>query len=91
MAKTWCFLPNLPVGLFYHVSYDYATPYNVCGGMQDNYNWCGPSAVRGTPGIANQPLGHAAGRRRLRRAAGPERVPRGFQRVTDGNMVAWTG
>ncbi len=52
-AKTWQFLPNLPVGLFYHVSYDMATPYNVCGGMQDNYNWCGPSAVRSAPGIGN--------------------------------------
>ena len=53
MSKTWNFLPNLPVGLFYHVSYDMATPYNVCGGMQDNYSWCGPSQVRGTAGIAN--------------------------------------
>jgi photosystem II stability/assembly factor-like uncharacterized protein len=52
-SKTWIYLPNLPVGLFYHVSYDMATPYNVCGGMQDNYNWCGPSAVRGVAGIAN--------------------------------------
>ena len=53
MSKTWIFLPNLPVGLFYHVSYDMATPYNVCGGMQDNYSWCGPSQVRGTAGIGN--------------------------------------
>ena len=53
MAKTWVFLPNLPVGTFYHVSYDMATPYNVCGGLQDNYDWCGPSAVRGAAGIAN--------------------------------------
>ncbi|MCX6549558.1 MAG: hypothetical protein NTY02_00880 [Acidobacteria bacterium] len=53
MAKKWVFLPNLPVGLFYHVSYDMAIPYNVCGGMQDNYDWCGPSAVRGATGIAN--------------------------------------
>jgi len=52
-AKTWAFVPNLPVGLFYHVSYDMATPFNVCGGMQDNYDWCGPSAVRGAAGIAN--------------------------------------
>jgi photosystem II stability/assembly factor-like uncharacterized protein len=52
-AKTWVFVPNLPVGLFYHVSYDMATPFNVCGGMQDNYDWCGPSAVRGAVGIAN--------------------------------------
>ena len=51
-AKTWNFLPNLPVGLFYHVSVDMATPYNICGGMQDNYSWCGPSQVRGSSGIA---------------------------------------
>src|SRR5439155_26462656 len=52
-AKTWQFFPNLPVGLFYHVSVDNATPYNICGGMQDNYSWCGPSQVRGSVGIAN--------------------------------------
>jgi photosystem II stability/assembly factor-like uncharacterized protein len=52
-AKKWQFIQNLPVGLFYHVSYDMATPYNVCGGMQDNYDWCGPSAVRSVAGIGN--------------------------------------
>jgi photosystem II stability/assembly factor-like uncharacterized protein len=51
-AQKWVFFPNLPVGLFYHVSVDNAIPYNICGGMQDNYNWCGPSAVRGSAGIA---------------------------------------
>ncbi len=29
------------------------TPYNVCGGLQDNYTWCGPTAVRSRTGIAN--------------------------------------
>ena len=52
-AKTWVFIPNLPVGLFYHVSVDMSTPFNICGGMQDNYDWCGPSQVRGAAGIAN--------------------------------------
>ena len=52
-ARRWVFYPNLPVGLFYHVSVDNASPYNICGGMQDNYNWCGPSQVRGSAGIAN--------------------------------------
>jgi hypothetical protein len=28
-------------------------PFNVCGGMQDNYNWCGPSATRFSRGIQN--------------------------------------
>jgi len=51
MSKTWTFLPNLPVGLFYHATYDMQMPYSVCGGMQDNYNWCGPSASRFSRGI----------------------------------------
>jgi len=52
-SKTWTFIPNLPVGLFYHVNYDLERPYNICGGMQDNYNWCGPSASRHQAGIMN--------------------------------------
>jgi hypothetical protein len=52
-AKTWQFYNNLPVGLFYHVNYDLSTPYNVCGGMQDNYDWCGPSRSRESAGIFN--------------------------------------
>jgi photosystem II stability/assembly factor-like uncharacterized protein len=52
-AKSWTFVPNLPVGLFYHVSYDMERPFNICGGMQDNYNWCGPSASRHGAGIYN--------------------------------------
>jgi len=53
MNRTWTFIPNLPVGLFYHVSFDMETPFNICGGMQDNYNWCGPSASRMNRGIFN--------------------------------------
>ncbi|HKK94603.1 MAG TPA: hypothetical protein VJ925_14305, partial [Longimicrobiales bacterium] len=52
-SRTWQFLPNLPVGLFYHVNYDMERPFNVCGGMQDNYSWCGPSATRFRGGITN--------------------------------------
>jgi len=50
-SKTWNFFANIPVGLFYHVGYDMAYPFNVCGGMQDNYDWCGPSASRFSNGI----------------------------------------
>ena len=53
LSRTWQFIPNLPVGLFYHVGFDMETPYNVCGGMQDNYDWCGPSRSRHTAGIYN--------------------------------------
>src|SRR5205814_8997729 len=40
---------NLPIGQFYEVSYDYAIPYNICGGAQDNGAWCGPSRRLTTP------------------------------------------
>ncbi|HET9370624.1 MAG TPA: hypothetical protein VFO19_10270 [Vicinamibacterales bacterium] len=52
-SQTWVQYPNLPLALYYHVSVDMATPFNVCGGLQDNYNWCGPSAVRFSRGIRN--------------------------------------
>jgi photosystem II stability/assembly factor-like uncharacterized protein len=28
---------------FYHINYDMQKPYMVCGGLQDNGNWCGTS------------------------------------------------
>lgn len=53
MAKSWIWFPNIPIATFYHVGTDNEYPYNVCGGMQDNYDWCGPSAVRTIGGISN--------------------------------------
>ncbi|HTR79521.1 MAG TPA: hypothetical protein VMH39_15490, partial [Gemmatimonadaceae bacterium] len=53
LTRSWIWFPNIPVGLFYHVDYDLSEPFNVCGGMQDNYDWCGPSAVRSARGITN--------------------------------------
>ena len=36
--------PNtFAIGQFYNISYDMGMPYRVCGGLQDNYTWCGPS------------------------------------------------
>ena len=52
-GATWEAIYNMDLGQFYHVTYDMETPYNVCGGLQDNYTWCGPSAVRSRTGIAN--------------------------------------
>ncbi len=40
---------NFPIGQFYDISYDYAVPYNICSGAQDNGAWCGPSRRRSTP------------------------------------------
>jgi photosystem II stability/assembly factor-like uncharacterized protein len=43
----WRFVGSLPVGQFYHVSFDSAQPYNVYGGLQDNLVWYGPSRYPG--------------------------------------------
>jgi photosystem II stability/assembly factor-like uncharacterized protein len=50
-GKNWNFIPNLPLGQFYHIHYDHQTPYNVYGGLQDNGTWKGPGYVWHSNGI----------------------------------------
>ncbi len=38
---------NVVLSQFYHIFVDDRDPYWVCGGLQDNGNWCGPSRTRG--------------------------------------------
>ncbi|MGI8507922.1 MAG: WD40/YVTN/BNR-like repeat-containing protein [Gemmatimonadaceae bacterium] len=58
VSQTWDkggnynFLNIMPLGQFYEVSYDMGIPYRVCGGLQDNGSWCGPSRRR-QGGISN--------------------------------------
>jgi photosystem II stability/assembly factor-like uncharacterized protein len=43
---------QLPIGQFYTVIADTSvTPYRVCGGLQDNGVWCGPSRTRDSVGV----------------------------------------
>lgn len=52
-TKTWDFVNNIAIGEFYQVSVDMRKPYYICGGLQDNGSWCGPSATRNQDGITN--------------------------------------
>jgi photosystem II stability/assembly factor-like uncharacterized protein len=43
-SKTWQFLEGLPIEQFYQVATNSQVPYTICGGLQDNSAWCGPSS-----------------------------------------------
>ena len=81
------FMPNLPVGLFYHVAYDMETPYNICGGMQDNYNWCGRARAR----HGRHRRTTTGPRSRAATASSPCRIRRDsriiYTESQDGNMI----
>ncbi len=50
---TYDFINTFAIGQFYGVSYSMEKPYKVCGGLQDNGSWCGPSRARNRIGITN--------------------------------------
>ncbi len=52
-GETWLYHNDIAAGQFYQVSADNRRPYYVCGGLQDNNAWCGPSALRSNTGPVN--------------------------------------
>ena len=52
-GKTWDFVNTIAVGQYYEVGVDMQKPYRICGGLQDNGNWCGPSHSLTRDGITN--------------------------------------
>jgi len=53
-GRSWRHLNNVAIAQFYEVAYDFQKPYHVCGGLQDNYSWCGPSSTTQQDGIGNE-------------------------------------
>ena len=50
----WRFVSNMAIGQFYHVAASDAWRYLVCGGLQDNSGWCGPSRSKNPSGILSR-------------------------------------
>jgi photosystem II stability/assembly factor-like uncharacterized protein len=53
-GKTWDFVNTIAIGQFYEVALDNEKPYHICGGLQDNASWCGPSMSLAREGIKNE-------------------------------------
>ncbi len=52
-GRTWDFINTIAIGQFYEVGLDNERPYKICGGLQDNGSWCGPSMSLTEDGIVN--------------------------------------
>lgn len=50
-GRTWIWRFNVPIGQVYHVGYSWENDYRVCGGLQDNDSFCGPSNSENPQGI----------------------------------------
>jgi photosystem II stability/assembly factor-like uncharacterized protein len=63
-GKIWAALNRFDGGEFYRINVDMRRPYHICGGLQDNENWEGPSRTYTKAGIVNEdwkPLGGGDG------------------------------
>jgi photosystem II stability/assembly factor-like uncharacterized protein len=52
-GKTWDWRYNVAIAQIYRVGYDDQNPYRICGGIQDNDSYCGPSDSLSPLGIEN--------------------------------------
>jgi photosystem II stability/assembly factor-like uncharacterized protein len=52
-GRTWDWRFNVVLAQVYRVGYDDETPYHLCGGIQDNDSYCGPSDSLSPLGIEN--------------------------------------
>ena len=52
-GRTWDYANTVPIGQFYEIGVDNSMPYKICGGLQDNNTWCGPSMSMNPRGITN--------------------------------------
>lgn len=50
-GQTWDIINNVVLSQFYQIFFDDRDPYYVCGGLQDNGTWCGPSRTNHAAGI----------------------------------------
>jgi hypothetical protein len=86
-GKNWEAIYNMDLGQMYHIGFDMETPYNVCGGLQDNYTWCGPSAVRSRTGIGNDEWRTIQGGDGFEAVIDPKDPRTIYAESQDGNIV----
>ena len=86
-GRTWDYVNNIPLGQFYEVAFDMQKPYHICGGLQDNNSWCGPSATTSTRGIDNDDWSTVGGGDGFYAQVDPEDSNIVYAESQDGNLL----
>jgi photosystem II stability/assembly factor-like uncharacterized protein len=86
-GRTWDYVNSLALGQFYEIGVDMRTPYWICGGLQDNGSWCGPSATPYTRGITNDDWFRVSGGDGYYTAVDPTDAATVYTESQDGNLL----
>jgi photosystem II stability/assembly factor-like uncharacterized protein len=85
-GRSWDYINTVTLSQFYEVAYDMRQPYRVCGGLQDNGSWCGPSRTLYTQGIANEDWFRIGGGDGFHAAVDPSDPDTVYTESQDGNV-----
>jgi photosystem II stability/assembly factor-like uncharacterized protein len=86
-GRTWDYVNTVALGQFYEIGLDMRSPYWICGGLQDNGSWCGPSATPYTVGITNDDWFRVDGGDGFYAKIDPTDFTTVYTESQDGNMV----
>ncbi|HET9982454.1 MAG TPA: hypothetical protein VFQ38_02655 [Longimicrobiales bacterium] len=80
----------IPIAQFYEADLDTTRhPYHVCGGMQDNGVWCGPSQTRERIGITDADWYQVYGGDGMRSAVAPDSPTTRYAEFQFGTLSRW--
>jgi photosystem II stability/assembly factor-like uncharacterized protein len=85
-GRSWDFVNTVAIGQFYEIGLDMRTPWWVCGGLQDNGSWCGPSATPYNEGITNDDWFRVGGGDGFYAAIDPADATTVYTESQDGNL-----
>ncbi len=86
-GRSWEYVNAVALGQFYEVDVDMRRPYWICGGLQDNGSWCGPSASVYTAGITNDDWFRVAGGDGFYVKIDPSDAATVYAESQDGNVL----
>ena len=90
-ARSWDYVNTIPLAQLYEVSYDMQKPYRVCGGLQDNGSWCGPSRTLYQQGISNEDWSRVGGGDGFYNVIDPSDPDVVYTESQDGNVSRFDG